>query len=187
MALGCCITSTVYAATPPTSLTEASTEASTEVSEETTETTTESSDTENSRLKEIRVLNNQFSNYDFKSQYSQEALEHLAGDRKYVLDLGEQNQNLQGLSQELSWLISNNIISRNVQLSANDCNFVSTDYTKPITKTELYTALYKSYDGVLESRPYLFKNTDDSVWVLSSANVYELYLKKCLDLSYLRK
>ena len=181
MALGCCITSTVYAATPPTSLTEASTEASTEVSEETTETTTESSDTENSRLKEIRVLNNQFSNYDFKSQYSQEALEHLAGDRKYVLDLGEQNQNLQGLSQELSWLISNNIISRNVQLSANDCNFVSTDYTKPITKTELYTALYKSYDGVLESRPYLFKNTDDSVWVLSSANVYELYLKKCLD------
>ena len=110
MALSCCIASTAYAANPPTSLTEASTE----VPEETTEVTTESSDTDNSMLKEIRVLNNQFSNYDFKSRYSQDDLEYLAGERKYVLDLGEQNQNLQGLSQELSWLISNDIISRNV-------------------------------------------------------------------------
>lgn len=147
MAFSCCLASTIYAASPPTSITEASTEATDVV---TTEATTESSDTENSRLKEIRLLNNQFSNYDFKSRYSQDDLEYLAGERKYVLDLGEKNQNLQGLSQELSWLISNDIISREVQLSDNDCNFLSTDYTKPITKTELYTALYKSYDGVLE-------------------------------------
>lgn len=70
-------------------------------------------------------------------------------------------RNLSGLSIEKSYLITNNILSRNHVLTFNEGIGMSSALddvkdTDNITKTEFLTLLYKSYYGVIESRPLIF-------------------------------
>lgn len=164
-------------------------------------------------------LNNFYKNLDYKiNETSRESLvDQLAFPQDTKVENVEEEdatQNLNNLSTEESWLISNNIVSRNYSFSVSGIEVTDENLYEYMPKTEFWMMLYKSVYGVLESRPVVFKEksvrdgkevdsiknyeiTEDGTkidavfegdyWTYVSPNVYELYLKELLDKGLLDK
>lgn len=159
----------------------------------------------------IYCLNNQYNNVDYKITENQlETIRpYLPADSILEDFYQDGSMNLSDLSVEESWLVSNNILHRPYNFDGSNCNIIS---PSSITKTQLYTMLYKSYNGVIDSRLVLlngasvrngavvttvpaYAETEDTItnanfpygdyYYVKSANVYELYLKELLDMGYI--
>lgn len=162
------------------------------------------------------IINNMYNNIDYKIPFDKlstvEENLQLKGTVERLSEVG--SQNLADLSKEESWLILNNIIARPYSVADGNCiiyNYKANDYCP---KTLLYTMLYKSYYGVLDSRAVTlytksyrngayvdtipaYAETEDNIInatfadgdcnVLMSANVYELYLKQWIDKGFINK
>lgn len=158
-------------------------------------------------------INNQYNNIDYKITASYtDAIRQEVGDSVEIEEMySEGFQNLSDLSIKESWLISNNIISRPFQLSNNNCIVSGYSNSTVCAKTDLYLMLYKSYYGIIESRPVIlnytsyrngnyvnhldgYEETETSIinanfpkgdyHVYVSPNVYELYLKSLMEKGY---
>lgn len=110
----------------------------------------------------IKSINNMSTSEDYK--ISTQRLDDIGTLIKPTSNLTEvfnysDTKNLDSLSKEESYLISNNIITREpVSITANDSKIiigqaVKKDSTVPIKKSEFLMSLYKSKFGILESRP----------------------------------
>ena len=134
------------------------------------------SDAELEEKDNLIILNNKYNNIDYNIDYNDDSFDVL---------YSEHSSNLDGLSKEESWLISNNVIERPYSVKDGVCLLNSYSAFEKCPKTLLYCTLYRAYDGPIESR-YLFIH-DDDYKLLVTSNVYELYLKELLDKGFISK
>lgn len=174
---------------------EITTEETTESS--TTEKATESPTTESPAVSKkktqskkvkrvIYALNNIYKDIDYKlDQDSLDKYNSLVADDNAWIIAGsyDDSQNLNSVSSEESWLISNNILSRRVKVFTKDS--VQQDETK-IGLSDFWMMLYKTKYGVIDSRPVVVSNKNDYYYYVSP-NVYELYFKELLDKGLINK
>ena len=207
-----------------TTSTEATTEVTTEnnsesSSEDTTEATTEvvSGDvtTEESTTEAVATitittaknLNNQIKKIDYKLDEVQ--LESVndkvpsadVEDKETYVDL---SQNLNNLSKEYSWLISNNIISRTGKLENQKFKYTKKKTNAKFRKSELWMALHKIGYGTINSRVLLINDgttyideysygdstvhaNNTTYYTYVTPNVYELYFANLLDKGLINK
>lgn len=138
----------------------------------------------------VHVINNLCQNSDYKlSEDTVTSIKAKLGAGK-VEEGDDPIQDLSETDSTTSYLVSNNVLSRLESFSYKNgkINFKTeplvlesdTNYTsKVFRKSDLYMALYKAVYGVVESRPIVWDNGDE--WVYVSPNVYENYLAKLLD------
>lgn len=139
---------------------------------------------------EFYSVNNQYNGIDYKIDEIatvSDAEVDLPSNTIAVWQANIGSQNLADLDKEESWLINHDIISRPFELSNKICVLKNYDTDDSCPKTLLYSMLYRSYFGTIESRPLLFKDNQNecsSIGIYYSNNVYELYLKELLDKGY---
>lgn len=134
----------------------------------------------------IYALNNIYKDIDYKlDQDSLDKYNSLVADGNAWIIAGsyDDSQNLNSVSSEESWLISNNILSRRVKVFTKDS--VQQDETK-IGLSDFWMMLYKTKYGVIDSRPVVVSNKNDYYYYVSP-NVYELYFKELLDKGLINK
>ena len=188
---------------------EDNTEATTEVTSgdaTTEETTTESIPTIS--VNNVHNLNNSVKDIDYKLDdiqldvINKKLPQADVQDEKEYADI---SQNLNDLSKEYSWLISNNIISRRGTITVNGLKFEPLKVeNKKFRKSDLWMALHKIGYGTINSRILLIDNGtsyvdeysyDDATvhanvaqyYTYVSPNVYELYFANLLDKGLIEK
>ena len=158
-------------------------------------------------------INNYFKNIDYK--INDERRKELINSLALASDIQVENvneedisQNLNNLNTEESWLINNNILSRDYEFSTSNIKITDENSYDYMSQSEFWMLLYKSIHGSKESRPVVFKDTsvrdgeelqtknsydisedgkkidaifDGDYWVFITPNVYELYFKELLD------
>lgn len=158
-------------------------------------------------------INNYFKNIDYK--INDERRKELINSLALASDIQVENvneedisQNLNNLNTEESWLINNNILSRDYEFSTSNIKITDENSYDYMSQSEFWMLLYKSIYGSKESRPVVFKDTsvrdgeelqtknsydisedgkkidaifDGDYWVFITPNVYELYFKELLD------
>lgn len=158
-------------------------------------------------------LNNNNQNVDYK--ITKEDFKYIAS--KYICDgiletRCEENtlRNMSYLQSEKSYLIENDIISREIGFYEKNGLMYAFQANKDrdlMSKTDLLVSLYKTVYGVIESRPVVFKTSptrgntrvsfvsayitaigdivnamfNDDMYLYVSPNVYELYLTEMLN------
>lgn len=140
---------------------------------------------------EFYSVNNQYNGIDYKTDEIATISDAEIDLPQNTITVWQDNigsQNLSDLDKEESWLISHNVISRPFELADKACVIKNYDANDSCPKTLLYSMLYRSYFGPIESRPVLFKDNQDAynpIGIYYSNNVYELYLKELLDKGYI--
>lgn len=135
----------------------------------------------------IYALNNLYKDIDYKlDDESIQRYNSLVADGSEWIVSGayDDSQNLDSVSTEESWLLSNNVLSRRVTVSANGCSTFSQD--TDVRLSDFWMMLYKAKNGVIESRPVVY-NKNEEYYYYVSPNVYELYFKELLDKGLLSK
>ena len=165
------------------------------ISETTTEKEIESPTTESSTAvkkkpkkvkRVIYALNNIYKDIDYKlNADSLDKYNSLVADGdEWIISGGyDDSQNLDSISSEESWLISNNVLSRRVKVFAK--NSKQQDETV-VGLSDFWMMLYKTKYGVIDSRPVVVNNKNDYYYYVSP-NVYELYFKELLDKGLINK
>lgn len=134
----------------------------------------------------IYALNNIYKDIDYKlNQDSLDKYNSLVADGEEWIISGsyDDSQNLDSVSSEESWLISNNILSRRVKVFTKDSKQQD---ESTIGLSDFWMMLYKAKYGVIDSRPVVVDNKNNYYYYVSP-NVYELYFRELLDKGLINK